>query len=70
MRERRSTWRGHDRREPPRPLHGDTRPCADCGGVMVFHDEALLLHGGRPEPGWVCRDRHCNAREFVRRQSQ
>ena len=39
----------------------------DCGGVMVFLDSPVLLHDGRREPGWVCRDRHCNAREFVRR---
>ena len=68
MREHRSTWQGHNRRGPERPDNGEARPCHDCGGIMTFHERPLLLHSGRAEPGWVCRDRRCNAREFVRRQ--
>jgi alpha-D-ribose 1-methylphosphonate 5-phosphate C-P lyase len=66
MRERRSTWRGDNRRGPLRPTNGDTRACPDCGGEMMFHDEPVLLDHGRRVPGWVCSDRHCNAREYVR----
>lgn len=36
---------------------------------MAFYGEPVLLHEGRREPGWVCRDRRCNAREFVRRNT-
>ena len=67
MGKRQSTRRYGDRRAVSRPVPRQMRRCPDCGGVMLFYAEPLLLREGRPEPGWVCGDPQCNAREFVRR---
>jgi hypothetical protein len=57
-----------ERRQPSRLTNGTLRPCPDCGGLLEFRESYLVFRPERrqAEPAWVCQNRGCGYREFVR----
>ena len=65
-------------RRSPRPMEGDTKPCPQCHGMLVFNRHCAVLTVGaahqtgsergdriRYAPAWVCRNGGCDYRDVV-----
>ena len=58
--------RSAERRDPRRPVNGDTECCPQCGGTMEFSERFRFDHGMMP--GWVCENAACPVKRFPARR--